>query len=230
MAYDLVIKNGVVIDGSGLPRYRADVGVRHGRIASIGRIREWRTRGHRRRGPGGGAGLHRRPHAHGRAGLLGSARDVLVLARRHQRGHGQLRLHAGALRRRRQAPGHAQPGARRGHLRRGHGGRHQVDVDDLPRVPRPPRRAAQGHQLRGLPRPLRAAHLRDGRARLRAGRDRGRPRARWSASCATAIARRRHGLHHLALAEPRDARPPPGGQPPGDAGTRCAGWWASWAS
>ena len=34
MAFDLVIKNGVVIDGSGLPRYRADVGVRDGRIAS----------------------------------------------------------------------------------------------------------------------------------------------------------------------------------------------------
>jgi len=38
--YDLVVKNGMVIDGSGLPRYRADVGVRHGRIAGIGRIRE----------------------------------------------------------------------------------------------------------------------------------------------------------------------------------------------
>jgi N-acyl-D-amino-acid deacylase len=40
MAFDLVIRNGVVIDGSGLPRYRADVGVRGGRIVSIGRIRE----------------------------------------------------------------------------------------------------------------------------------------------------------------------------------------------
>jgi N-acyl-D-amino-acid deacylase len=40
MPYDLVIKNGTVIDGSGLPRYRADVGVRGGRIATIGRIRE----------------------------------------------------------------------------------------------------------------------------------------------------------------------------------------------
>jgi N-acyl-D-amino-acid deacylase len=40
MSYDLVIKNGTVIDGSGLPRFRADVAVQDGRIASIGRIRE----------------------------------------------------------------------------------------------------------------------------------------------------------------------------------------------
>jgi N-acyl-D-amino-acid deacylase len=40
MRYDLVIRNGDVVDGSGLPRYRADVGVRRGRIATIGRIRE----------------------------------------------------------------------------------------------------------------------------------------------------------------------------------------------
>jgi len=40
MSYDLVIKNGWVVDGSGSPRYRADVGVTKGRIAAIGRIRE----------------------------------------------------------------------------------------------------------------------------------------------------------------------------------------------
>src|SRR5216117_3954945 len=40
MPYDLVIKNGALIDGSGLPRYRADVAVRHGRIVATGRIRE----------------------------------------------------------------------------------------------------------------------------------------------------------------------------------------------
>ena len=39
MPYDLVIKNGVLIDGSGLPRYRADVAVHNGRIAATGRIR-----------------------------------------------------------------------------------------------------------------------------------------------------------------------------------------------
>ena len=40
MAYDLLIKNGMVVDGSGGARYRADVGVREGRIAAIGRINE----------------------------------------------------------------------------------------------------------------------------------------------------------------------------------------------
>jgi len=40
MPHDLLIKNGMLIDGSGLPRYRADVAVRHGRIVAVGRLRE----------------------------------------------------------------------------------------------------------------------------------------------------------------------------------------------
>jgi N-acyl-D-aspartate/D-glutamate deacylase len=40
VAYDLVIRNGTVVDGSGLGAFRADVGVVGDRIAFVGRIRE----------------------------------------------------------------------------------------------------------------------------------------------------------------------------------------------
>jgi N-acyl-D-aspartate/D-glutamate deacylase len=40
MTYDLVIRGGTVVDGSGLPGYRADVGLVGGRIARIGRLRD----------------------------------------------------------------------------------------------------------------------------------------------------------------------------------------------
>lgn len=40
MAFDLVIRNGTVVDGSGRQRYRADVGIVGDRIASIGRIKD----------------------------------------------------------------------------------------------------------------------------------------------------------------------------------------------
>ena len=36
--YDIVIKGGTVIDGARTPRYKADVGIKDGRIASIGAI------------------------------------------------------------------------------------------------------------------------------------------------------------------------------------------------
>ena len=38
MAYDLVIRNGSVIDGSGMPAYRADVAIQDGRIVQVGKV------------------------------------------------------------------------------------------------------------------------------------------------------------------------------------------------
>src|SRR3982074_2626313 len=38
MTLDLVVKNGMIVDGTGLPRYRGDIGVKDGKIAEIGRI------------------------------------------------------------------------------------------------------------------------------------------------------------------------------------------------
>jgi N-acyl-D-amino-acid deacylase len=38
--YDLVIKNGTIFDGRRSPRYKSDIGIKDGRIATIGRISE----------------------------------------------------------------------------------------------------------------------------------------------------------------------------------------------
>ena len=38
--FDTVIKNGMIIDGTRVPRYRGDIGIVDGKIASIGRIAE----------------------------------------------------------------------------------------------------------------------------------------------------------------------------------------------
>jgi N-acyl-D-amino-acid deacylase len=39
MTLDLVVRNGTIVDGSGMGRYRADVGIANGQIVEIGRIR-----------------------------------------------------------------------------------------------------------------------------------------------------------------------------------------------
>ncbi len=40
MSYDLVIKNGIVVDGTGAKRYQADVAISGGKVADIGKITE----------------------------------------------------------------------------------------------------------------------------------------------------------------------------------------------
>ena len=44
MAYDLLIKNGRIIDGSGMPAFRGDVAVRAGKIVELGKLSGTATR------------------------------------------------------------------------------------------------------------------------------------------------------------------------------------------
>ena len=44
MAYDLIIRGGRVVDGSGLPSYVADVGVKDGKIVEVGRLKDGAAR------------------------------------------------------------------------------------------------------------------------------------------------------------------------------------------
>jgi N-acyl-D-amino-acid deacylase len=40
MAYDLIIRNGIIVDGTGAPRRQADIAISDGRIAEIGKCRD----------------------------------------------------------------------------------------------------------------------------------------------------------------------------------------------
>ena len=63
MAYDLLIKNGRIVDGSGMPAFRGDIGIKGGKIAEIGKLSGPATRAIDAEGrvvaPGGALGTAR---------------------------------------------------------------------------------------------------------------------------------------------------------------------------
>jgi hypothetical protein len=49
-AFDVILRHGTVIDGSGLPRYHADVAIANGFVARVGNLSNERRSGDRRNG------------------------------------------------------------------------------------------------------------------------------------------------------------------------------------
>ena len=223
MAYDLVIKNGTVIDGSGLPRYRADVGVRRGRIASIGRIRERAREVLDAEGqvvaPGFVDG-----HTHMDAQVfwdpLGTSSCYHGITTAVMGNCGFTLAPCAAADKR---PRHPQSAACGGHLRpkrwrrgsSGAGRRSRSFSTALEALPKGINYAGYiGHSA------LRT-YVMGERAFEQAGR-RGGP-AGDGARAARRNPRRRDRLHHVALAESRDSGWPSRGEPRWRAGTRCGG-------
>ena len=97
MQYDLVIKNGTVVDGMGLPKQQADVAIKDGLIQQVGRINAPANETIRRRRADRLPRLHRPAHALRRPAYLGPAGAFLLVARSYHGGDGELRLHARAL-------------------------------------------------------------------------------------------------------------------------------------
>ncbi len=124
--YDVLIRGGHIVDGSGNPWVLGDVAIASGRIAAVGRIPNGTARrvieatGSRRR-----AGIHRPPHALRHAAARGRHRAEQGAAGRDHRRHRRIELGGAA--------------------RRAEGGRtsrdHSAGLDDLYRLFRSPEAA-----------------------------------------------------------------------------------------
>ena len=224
--FDLIVRNGSVVDGTGAPSVRADIGVLGDRVSAIGDLHgESASVEVDASRPLRHARLRRHPHPPRRAARVGPDRHVVVLARRHVGRARQLRRHVRA---------------RAGPSDREYLAEMMESVEDIPRrlasstgcrgtgttygeyldARRP---HAEGRQRRRHGRPLRGAPPRDGRAQPRRGAR--RPTTTSRAMCELvdeAMRRRRARLLDVAhVAAPR-ARRPAGARHLGRRPTSCS--------
>ena len=90
-AFDMIIRNGTIVDGTGDPPFTGDIAIKDGLIAQVGEVRGDAARGNRRGGQDRHSRLRRHSHALRWPGDLGPGNGALELARRDHRGDGQLR-------------------------------------------------------------------------------------------------------------------------------------------
>ena len=149
--FDTVIRGGMVIDGTRLPRYQADVGIKDGKIAKIGNLKSHEGKeGHRCRRADRRARLRRSAYPLRCAAFLGSVLLDFELARRHLGRDRQLRLRLRAGQARPARPRDAHDDAHRGDSLCLDEGRIAVGLGHLSRIPRQRRSPSQGHEPAAL--------------------------------------------------------------------------------
>ena len=168
-AFDLVIRDGTVIDGTGAAPINADIGIIGKRIAEVGKIAASGAEEIDARGKTGDAWLRRYPHALRRAGGVGQPPRAVLLAWRHHCGVRQLRRRLRPLQAGRPREAGRTDGRRRRHSRCGDARGPAMGVGVLPAIPRRARTPPARHRRVRAAAARRGARVRHGRARHRPG-------------------------------------------------------------